>query len=85
MPSRVQVIHETRRRFADTGWTLCFQWCQYVYDNGTSEHGYRFIWRSPENDKQQPHRGQARIPSIPIIKDLIKIAENEGWGNLSGE
>lgn len=84
MPSRVQVIHEARKVFKENGWILCFQWCLYVYSDGNSENGYRFIWRSPDNEKQQPHRGQARIPSIKILKELVGIAESEGWHDLKG-
>ena len=48
---RVQVIKEVKK---DDGgpWKLCLQWCLYVYDDGTSENGYRFIWRKPDGSLQ---------------------------------
>ena len=45
-------------------------------------YGYRFIWRTPEG-KLQPARGQARIPSIKIAKELMDYAIAEGWGEKS--
>jgi len=80
MATRVQVINETVRGFEEGGYTLCFQWCRYLYDNGGLEHGYRFIWRR-EDGSLQPARGQARIPSIEILEELVKTAKNEGWGD----
>jgi hypothetical protein len=65
-------------------WRLAFQWCQYVYDNGESEYGYRFIWRRPDGSLQ-PARGQARIASIEVIEELIRNARNKGWGDLVGD
>jgi len=42
--ARVQVINEAEHDFDDPkGWKLLFQWCLYVYDDGRSEKGYRFI------------------------------------------
>ena len=65
-------------------WWLCFQWCRYVYDDGRTEHGYRFIWRRP-NGNLQAGRGQARIPSIDQALQLIEIARSEGWADYKGE
>lgn len=47
-------------------------------------NGYRFIWRRPDGSLQ-PARGQARIPSIAVIDELIRNARNEGWGDLVGD
>lgn len=79
--ARVQVLHETS---IDMGgdWKVCFQWCRYVYNNGTLESGYRFIWRRPDGSLQAA-RGQARLPSMSVIRQLISKAEVEGWGNLT--
>ncbi|MGD9638862.1 MAG: hypothetical protein AB7U85_07365 [Alphaproteobacteria bacterium] len=83
MPNRVQVIKETIESFnKKNDWRLCFQWCQYVYEDGGSEYGYRFIWRTPEN-KLQPARGQARLPSVETIQKLINTAKEEGWGEYT--
>ncbi len=84
MPTRVQVIHEVRQATEDDVPTLCLQWCQYVYEDGWSEHGYRFIWRR-ENGNLQPARGQARIPSIKVIEELVAQAKRDGWGDKKDE
>ena len=59
-------------------WRLCFQWCEFNYDNGEMERGYRFIWRRPDGTLQ-PARGQARIPSAEDLFALIQMASSEGW------
>ena len=84
MPARVQVINETCTDYGEDEWNLCFQWCQYIYEDGTNEHGYRFIWRRPDGTLQ-PARGQARIPSIEILEKLVKKAKRQGWGDHEGE
>jgi hypothetical protein len=69
-------------------WTLWFQWCRYVYDNQSGiEHGYRFIWRRPDDDGGglQAARGQARIPSLAVIEQLTARARKEGWGHYDGD
>ena len=81
MPNRVQVIKETRLEEKET--TLCFQWVLYVYEDGTSEYGYRCIWR--RDGKLLPSRGQARIPSIAALEKLVAQAKREGWGNHAAE
>jgi len=60
-------------------WALCLQWGKYVYDDGTEEKGYRFIWRKP-NGNLQPARGQARLPSLKVAGMLIQAAREAGWG-----
>ena len=77
---RVQVRHEVSEGKEPNGWELLFQWCQYVYEDGTSEYGYRFIWRKPDG-KLLPARGQARLESIERIEKLIQKAKDEGWGD----
>ena len=77
---RVQIINETCGNTAPGDWRLCFQWCRYIYDDGSIQHGYRFIWRHPNNNLQ-PARGQARIPSIAELNELVEIAKSEGWGD----
>lgn len=82
--ARVYVINEASLDSCDpSDWTLCFQWCRYLYDDGTIEHGYRFIWRRPKSDggSLQAARGQARIPSIAILERLVERAKKEGWGD----
>jgi hypothetical protein len=80
--ARIQVLEEVSTEMGE-GWKLCFQWCRYVYDNGALEQGYRFIWRRP-NGSLQAARGQARLPSIKIVQDLISQAEEKGWGKHEG-
>lgn len=59
-------------------WRLCFQWCEYIYDDGSTENGYRFIWRRPDGSLQAA-RGQARIPSLKDINELTYLAAKDGW------
>lgn len=65
------------------GWQLAFQWGWYVDQINGSRAGYRFIWL--RDGKLQPTRGQARLPSIRLIKELIRQAESAGWGDLDGD
>lgn len=82
---RVQVVQEVIDGDLEdkTSWKLCFQWCNYIYDDGSLEQGYRFIWRRPDGSLQ-PARGQARIPSISSAEKLMQKAKNEGWGENVG-
>lgn len=60
-------------------WRLCFQWCTYTFaPPRPPEEGYRFIWRRPDNSLQ-PARGQARIPSIADLHQLLEMAARAGW------
>lgn len=83
---RVQIINEVQTNDPQKtqDWELCFQWCLYVYDDGGSENGYRFIWRRPDGSLQ-PARGQARIPSIPKAEELLEKARAAGWGNYDAD
>jgi len=83
---RVQVIHEAIEGDPNekNTWKLCFQYCLYVFDDGTSKNGYRFIWRRPDGSLQ-PARGQARILSINQAVTLLKMARAQGWGNYEVE
>ncbi len=78
MKSRVSVIKEVPKNINQSVWKLCFQWCQYNYEDGTNEFGYRFIWRDDKNHLK-PQRGQARIPSFIEMQNLLNEAENDGW------
>lgn len=80
--ARVQVIREAVDG-QEGDWRLCFQWCRYIYDDGTMEEGYRFIWRRPDGSLQAA-RGQARIPSIGTARMLMDKAGDEGWGKNEG-
>jgi hypothetical protein len=80
----ITIINEARLTQIDGEWDLCFQWCRYNFDDDSHENGYRFIWRRP-NGNLQAARGQARIPSIRDIQQLVNIAKREGWGDNIGE
>jgi len=82
--AKVEILRETPRDHIEGEWQLCFQWCRYVYDDGSTQQGYRFIWRRP-NGNLQAGRGQARIPSINQAMALMRVAETEGWGSFQGE
>lgn len=87
--ARVQVINEVTLETnpqADE-WTLWFQWCRYLYDDGGMEYGYRFIWKRPKSEggSLQAARGQARIPSITILEQLVEMAKASGWGDYSAD
>jgi len=85
--TRVYVINETadpNSTDKNAHHTLWIQWCRYVYDDGSSEMGYRFIWKKPSGNLM-PSRGQARIPSIDCIIRLVNEAQKNGWGDQKGE
>jgi hypothetical protein len=73
-----EILHEVRDNAEDAEWVLCFQWGIHHYSEGEPEHGYRFIWRKP-NDHLAPERGQARIPSAAGMFRLIEHAGEAGW------
>jgi hypothetical protein len=86
--ARVQVIEQVEEDFREPdGWVLWLQWCLYVFDNGESKNGYRFIWRRPQSEggSLQAARGQARIPSLKVAKDLIDKAVAAGWGSFNAD
>jgi hypothetical protein len=86
--ARVQVINETTLNNSQPiDWTLWFQWCRYLYDDGTMEYGYRFIWKRPqaEGGSLQAARGQARIPSVTMLEQLVAQARAGGWGGYNAD
>lgn len=82
--ARVQVINQVPKESTEGQWTLCLQWCRYIYDDGNMETGFRFIWRRP-NGSLQPARGQARIVSLKDAEQLIRMARRQGWGDNVGD
>ena len=77
--ARVQVVNCTD--LGDRSEThIEIQWCRYLYDDGTMQHGYRFIWVD-ETGRLLPQRGQARLPSLKMAAELMKKAKTEGWGD----
>ncbi len=82
----VEVLNEAKEHDNPNQWCLCFQECMYNYSPGCSEKGFRFIWRYTDG-KLQPARGQARIPTVGTIFDLLFLAIEAGWlslGDLKG-
>lgn len=75
--ANVKIIEEVQNGSLGV-WSLCFQLCEYIYDNGSSEDGYRFIWRRPDGSLQAA-RGQARIPSLQNMHELMALAAKAGW------
>lgn len=61
-------------------WRLCFQRSRYMYNDGSVQDGFRFIWRRPDGSLQAA-RGQARIPSLKDARLLMAEAEKAGWGH----
>jgi len=74
----VKILNEVPGEQANSEWQLCFHECRYHYDDGSTEDGYRFIWRRPDGSLQAA-RGQARIPSAGALFDLLRQAEAAGW------
>jgi hypothetical protein len=68
----------------DGGSKLCLQWVRYIYDDGGMEEGYRFIWRRAKTGNLQAARGQTRIPSLAVARELMETADKEGWGHFAG-
>lgn len=62
-------------------WRLFFQHGTFCYDDGKTEKGFRFIWK--EDGKLKPQRGQARIPNLKDLFELLALASEEGWFNCN--
>lgn len=82
--ARVKVLHEVPKNPKENAWTLCFQHVRYEYADDSEQEGYRFIWRRP-NGNLQGARGQARIPSVAKLLELVSMAMAEGWGTVNGD
>ena len=59
-------------------WTLCFQKVTYHYEDGSTQDGFRFIWRRPDGSLQAA-RGQARIETYEQMMELIEQAKQSGF------
>ena len=72
-------IHRQVPENVNTGeWTLCFQKVTYHYDDGSTQDGFRFIWRRPDGSLQAA-RGQARIETYEQMMGLIEQAKQAGF------
>lgn len=49
--ANVKIIKEVKNG-SSGGWSLCFQLCEYKYDDRTPQEGYCFIWRRPDASLQ---------------------------------
>ena len=58
---------------------LLLQYGTWHFDDGTTGEGYRFIYR--EDGKLKTYRGQARILSLQIVRQLLEQATTEGWAD----
>ena len=59
-------IHNEVKAKAESDWILAFQYCTYIYDDGSTQDGYRLIWRRP-NDSLQAARGQQEFRLFPLL------------------
>lgn len=79
--AQVEILREVpKRSVTDDDWTLHLQKVIYHYEDGTSEDGFRFIWRRPDGSLQAA-RGQARIPGEEELLSLYHQAKEEGLFN----
>ena len=77
MKATVVIKEEVGINFPED-WVLTFQKVTYMFSDGNSEEGFRFIWRRPDGHLQAA-RGQARIPERKYLEELTKKAEAQGW------
>jgi len=77
--AKVKILNEVSTENTND-WNLCFQKCEYIYDDNSTEIGFRFIWRKP-NNRLQPARGQARIPDEETLYLLLEKARDNKWFN----
>jgi len=73
----VEILNEVTLD-GEEGWTLCFQYCTYHYEDSTTEDGFRYIWRR-ENGSLQAAQGQAKIPDENTLHRLLNAAREDGW------
>lgn len=83
MATRVVPIKKAVLKPDCDGWQLQLHWARYIHEDGNSELGYRFMWRRPDGSLQAA-RGQARIPSLEYARQLMTMANKEGWGEEQG-
>ena len=76
--ARVEIHKEVPKELKIGEWNLCFQQVTYHYDDGSTQDGFRFIWRRPDSSLQAA-RGQARIESYEQMLELIDLAEEDSF------
>ena len=77
MNTWVEILNEEKLP-GGGGYHICFQNVIYHYANGTTDYGFRFIWRKPGGNLLSS-RGQARIPDAVTLKRLLAKAKSAGW------
>ena len=77
MSNRVQVLQQVAKDMGASN-KLFLQWCRYILHDGNLKYGYRFVWC--RDGRLDAARGQARLPSLDVAKELMARAEAEGWG-----
>ena len=72
MATRIVIIEEVSETLSTNGEKddICFQYCEYQYDDGGSDFYYRFIRRGPDG-KYKAQRGQCGIPDLNIALRLV--------------
>ena len=76
--ARVEIHKEVPKELKIGEWNLWFQKVTYHYDDGSTQDGFRFIWRRPDGSLQAT-RGQARIESYEQMLELIDLAKKDGF------
>ena len=76
--AHVKIHKQVPKNTISGEWTLCFQKVTYHYDDGSTQDGFRFIWRRPDGSLQAA-RGQARIETYEQMMALINQAKKEGF------
>jgi hypothetical protein len=72
MATRIVIIDEVAETLTTNGEKddICFQYCEYQYDDGGSDFYYRFIRKGPDG-KYKAQRGQCGIPDLSITLRLV--------------
>lgn len=70
----VEVFDEVSVTYQHGG-VLCLQAARYHHADGTTEDGFRFIWRDGQGGALKPQRGQARLPSLRSARILMAMAD----------
>ena len=74
--ARFHVLKEVTNEM-DDGDTLCLQQGIYDYENQTGDVGFRFIRRETKSWNLKAQRGQARIPTLDMLRELLDLMEKE--------
>lgn len=70
----VEVLDEVGITY-QLGGVLCLQAARYHHADGTTEDGFRFIWRDAQGGALKLQRGQARLPNFRSARMLMAMAD----------